>query len=158
MDKPMNYTMIHITRDCIQCGNPVTTRLGQYAQWYNNVPDFALFPYCDLCLDVADYGQITGDYDEWDDEYDEWEDHLAECGMYEDGLCTMAGSEWCDFECLIGRAYEQELEAQEAGGHLAELTAPLREVANILLEVCMAIGARVVRIYISLDDKGESDE
>jgi hypothetical protein len=110
----MQHSMIHITRDCVQCGNPVTTRLGQYTEWYKTVPDFALFPYCALCLDVlADYDQILGDHDDWDDsEYDEWEAHLAECGMYEDGHCTMAGSEWCDFECLIGRAYERAMEEE----------------------------------------------
>jgi hypothetical protein len=35
---------------------------------------------------------VDGDYDDVDDFDDE-------CGMTADGGCTLAGTEWCDFEC-----------------------------------------------------------
>ncbi|GHA15460.1 hypothetical protein GCM10007989_07790 [Devosia pacifica] len=46
------------------------------------------------------------DYDDWDydngfveEDYDEYED----CGMMPDGQCTLAGSEWCDWDCPRNR-------------------------------------------------------
>jgi hypothetical protein len=45
------------------------------------------------------------DFDDFDNEYDEDEDDLMdECGMMPDGYCTLAGTEWCDWECPMGRA------------------------------------------------------
>lgn len=35
-----------------------------------------------------------------DNEYDlDIEDDFDECGMMPNGQCTMAGSEWCDWDC-----------------------------------------------------------
>ena len=42
------------------------------------------------------------DYDDdWfdDDGPDEDEDDTFDCGLMGDGQCSMAGSEWCDWEC-----------------------------------------------------------
>ena len=40
------------------------------------------------------------DYDPHDDfEDDDFDDGMDECGLCPDGQCTMAGSEYCDFEC-----------------------------------------------------------
>lgn len=34
-----------------------------------------------------------------DDDLDDEEDAFFDCGLMDDGQCTSAGSEWCDFEC-----------------------------------------------------------
>jgi len=50
-----------------------------------------------------------GDEDDADDMYDneEWDDPLAEaemnCGLMRDGYCSMAGSEYCDWDCPFSR-------------------------------------------------------
>jgi hypothetical protein len=63
---------------------------------------------CDDCARVlSDYHYIN-DYDEFD-EWDEWEEALSECGMMDvDGewYCSQGGTEYCDFDCPIGRMYE----------------------------------------------------
>lgn len=38
-------------------------------------------------------------YDDDPDFDDEDEEGWDECGMMPDGYCTMAGSEWCDWDC-----------------------------------------------------------
>ncbi len=45
-----------------------------------------------------DYGD---DYDEdyWDEDDNDWD----QCGMMNDGQCSMAGSEWCDWDCRRNR-------------------------------------------------------
>lgn len=46
------------------------------------------------------------DYEDYDGE-DNWDDPLAEaemnCGLMRDGYCTMAGSEYCDWDCPFSR-------------------------------------------------------
>ena len=41
------------------------------------------------------------DYDDWDDSEDE--DDYDDCGMGQDGQCSQAGTEWCDWVCKHGR-------------------------------------------------------
>lgn len=47
--------------------------------------------------------KLTGpDEHGWDDDdhgEDEEDEGWDECGMMPDGLCTLAGSEWCDWDC-----------------------------------------------------------
>lgn len=42
-------------------------------------------------------------FDEDDDnsseEEDELEEAMGECGLDREGACSLAGSEWCEFEC-----------------------------------------------------------
>ena len=33
------------------------------------------------------------------DEEDEWENAMMDCGKMPDGTCTLAGSEFCDWDC-----------------------------------------------------------
>jgi hypothetical protein len=40
-----------------------------------------------------------------DDEIDDWPD---DCQMHHDGQCGAAGSEYCDFECPVMRAWRRE--------------------------------------------------
>lgn len=42
-----------------------------------------------------------GMFDDGDPEEEEFEDALGNCAIGSDGLCGKAGSEECDFECLI---------------------------------------------------------
>lgn len=54
--------------------------------------------------------------DEYDDhdEPDDYEDAcLDECGMMADGQCTLAGSEWCDWDCPRGGLTKLATEASE---------------------------------------------
>lgn len=47
-------------------------------------------------------GGLCDDLCECDDERDELTEHeqkLDECGETDDGFCTLAGTEYCDFEC-----------------------------------------------------------
>lgn len=71
---------------------------------------------------------MSGDEDSFDDFYDfydsehgldcdceecQFEHDLDECGLLPDHLgggCTMAGTEFCDFECRIRRMEEEEAE------------------------------------------------
>lgn len=49
-------------------------------------------------------GQEYSDDDDFDYDYDaddDFDDQLANCGMTPDGLCMLAGSEYCDWECRI---------------------------------------------------------
>ena len=44
-------------------------------------------------------------YDECDpdtDGDDNGSEGLDECGMYEDGHCSLVGTEWCDWSCPRG--------------------------------------------------------
>ncbi len=44
------------------------------------------------------------DYDD-DESYDDDEDDgMDDCGMMPDGLCSLAGTEWCDWCCPLGAA------------------------------------------------------
>jgi len=46
---------------------------------------------------------MSDDFDPYDDDLEDDEDDLYvdECGMGHDGQCSMAGSEWCDWDCPI---------------------------------------------------------
>jgi hypothetical protein len=35
----------------------------------------------------------------FDDDVDEYEEAIQNCGMGPDGLCSLAGTEQCDWEC-----------------------------------------------------------
>lgn len=43
------------------------------------------------------------DFDDFESGLDEDEFDFDDCGMMPDGLCSMAGSEWCDWECPHNR-------------------------------------------------------
>lgn len=45
-------------------------------------------------MDEDDFG-----YEPDDEPLDPLEEAEMDCGLGDDGLCSMAGSEWCDFEC-----------------------------------------------------------
>lgn len=47
--------------------------------------------------ETREYLEINGNPEATDD--DAFEHLAAECGQQRDGSCTMAGSEYCDFEC-----------------------------------------------------------
>lgn len=51
-------------------------------------------------------------YDAFDpgDEEDEYDESFDECGMTPDGSCSLAGTEFCDFDCKIRQAMEDEEE------------------------------------------------
>lgn len=69
---------------CVACVfNPhgCQCKLGNYG-----VPDAPRFD-CD-----------EGEADEIDD-LDEWEEAASECGQDESGACSLAGSEFCEFDC-----------------------------------------------------------
>lgn len=42
-------------------------------------------------------------YDDFDipDEPDEWEEAIQNCGQTRFGLCLLAGTEYCDFDCPL---------------------------------------------------------
>jgi hypothetical protein len=52
--------------------------------------------------DPDDHFEPFDDEPEDDDAVD-----LDECGMMPDGQCTLAGSEWCDWECPLDRLPRQ---------------------------------------------------
>lgn len=39
------------------------------------------------------------DDNDYDDEEDEWEAAMQECGQTREGGCSLAGTEYCDFDC-----------------------------------------------------------
>ena len=41
--------------------------------------------------------QSPSDAADFDDDY--IDDEEADCGMMDDGICQLAGSEYCDFDC-----------------------------------------------------------
>jgi hypothetical protein len=43
---------------------------------------------------------------EFDDDpsIDDEDDMLENCGMWPDGTCSLAGTEWCDWDCPLGAA------------------------------------------------------
>lgn len=68
-----------------------------------------VYEVCDDCIKrVNDEAEAElaarGDYDDYDPGYDEDDyDDFDDCGMSPDGQCSMAGSEWCDWDCPRNR-------------------------------------------------------
>lgn len=48
--------------------------------------------------EMKEHHELNYDDDHYSDD-DAIEDLMNECGMTSDGSCTMAGSEYCDWEC-----------------------------------------------------------
>lgn len=53
------------------------------------------------CPECGFLGCICFDDDDQPDEHDD--DMLDECGMMSDGCCTLAGTEFCDWDCPRNR-------------------------------------------------------
>ncbi|MEO9231538.1 MAG: hypothetical protein ABI216_21670 [Devosia sp.] len=66
------------------------------------------------------------DYDDdfEDDDYDDFED----CGMGPDGQCSMAGSEWCDWDCPRSRASDRIAAMKHRAKIVDHQNNPLSEV------------------------------
>lgn len=68
-----------------------------------------VYEVCDDCIkrvneDAQAELDARGDYDDCDPGYDEDDyDDFEDCGMMPDGQCSMAGSEWCDWDCPRGK-------------------------------------------------------
>lgn len=77
--------------------------------------DFSRTGYCENCASQGDYpddDDWNDDFSEWDDNprSDPWEDALSDCYSSDWGrTCGAAGSEDCEFECLIRRDYRRSL-------------------------------------------------
>jgi hypothetical protein len=99
MEETMNYTMIHITRHCCNCGNLTPTKilpLG-HVSWavYGEVAsrDWVQYPVCPDCAAVLDdYGNLY-DYDDYEDDEDFYyvPYYCAGCGM----RVYPPDDEWC---------------------------------------------------------------
>ena len=64
------------------------------------------------------YDDYWGDEDDlWEDETDEWEEALANCGYVPGEGCTLAGSEECDFVCLLRDDNYRHLGRSQAAQH-----------------------------------------
>lgn len=52
---------------------------------------------------MRSYDELPDEYDLSEDygsdEEDEFEQAMQDCGKTDEGFCTMAGSEYCDFRC-----------------------------------------------------------
>lgn len=74
--------------------------------WFGDCPDCGGSGYIDPYL-VDEWYEEDGE----EDFEDEFERALGDCSMMDDGFCGQAGSEYCEFECLIRRMMESEDDA-----------------------------------------------
>lgn len=124
------YGVVCSTRGCKQMGNPCwypddTDRPSEY-YCYSHMRNAGFCPGCGnfwagiesfdfsrtgYCEDCADEWR-DDDYDDWDDlgepEPDPWEEAMSNCYSSDWGrTCGAAGSEDCEFDCLIRRDYRR---------------------------------------------------
>jgi hypothetical protein len=70
---------------------------GMYGRVYEVCDDCIKRVEAELALEDDD--RFGGYEDDYEDDYDEIDD----CGMMPDGQCSLAGTEWCDWECPRNR-------------------------------------------------------
>lgn len=93
---------------CPKDGNGCTDDLcrGSGCMAMNNYPMLETCPRCGGTVDHENTSlgscDCDDEYEEWledDDEPDPIQEAMDNCGQDADGLCTLAGTEHCDFEC-----------------------------------------------------------